>query len=571
MPTEKHIPVSSSSHNTTSRTVAQVSPKAPKPSRNRPSASRRNPSASSSVLSNLNLLRLIFLHFCDPCGECLMLSDAKDLEPGDKKHMLWAALVCKSFSEPALDILWRQMDSLFPLLKIFPNFMLSGGVYTFQGAISDKALDRFHGYARRLRVLNFSTDSAELNLARGRVASYAYTYLSRAIAPSEMLPGLHSIYIKSNITHLADTLLLIQPSKLHTLTSISRRLSDSDKDRIDLSGSLTPHVVDHLSKFSKLKDVKLELGKTLNAWLLMEILSKTPSLTDISITADRSTDIPPYHKSNKLVFSSLQSLAVIGSICQVVNLIVSLQPEKLEMLYLRWAHLSPALNAPQGNQTPSTAVHGLVNMTHSLRQLSLFANEEVENEGVSLQPSFLSNLNKETMTRLDIHGFLLALDDLRIQRLCQPSSPWTSLQVLHLPKPARNKFPTLRSLRFIARHCPRLQSLEMWVHLSSANVQSLKEEVGSLPNSRHGLESLLLHRVNAHEKLEPELKLGTFVACYIIRLFPFVSVLKRQGTSDEDWWEGIGELIDMCQSMNQRYFKMFMEDLHAECPHSRGG
>lgn len=40
------------------------------------------------------------------------------------QHLLWAALTCKTFLEPALDVLWRTMNSLIPLLKLLPSFQL---------------------------------------------------------------------------------------------------------------------------------------------------------------------------------------------------------------------------------------------------------------------------------------------------------------------------------------------------------------------------------------------------------------------------------------------------------------
>jgi len=36
--------------------------------------------------------------------------------------LLNAALACKAFEEPALDFLWRTMDSFLPLLRLIPGF-----------------------------------------------------------------------------------------------------------------------------------------------------------------------------------------------------------------------------------------------------------------------------------------------------------------------------------------------------------------------------------------------------------------------------------------------------------------
>jgi len=46
-----------------------------------------------------------------------------------RHNLLHVALTCKAFLEPALDRIWRRLDSLFPLLKILPSFIQSDGTY----------------------------------------------------------------------------------------------------------------------------------------------------------------------------------------------------------------------------------------------------------------------------------------------------------------------------------------------------------------------------------------------------------------------------------------------------------
>jgi len=46
-----------------------------------------------------------------------------------RRDLLSVALTCKAFVEPALNRLWRSLDSLFPLLKILPAFVQSDGTY----------------------------------------------------------------------------------------------------------------------------------------------------------------------------------------------------------------------------------------------------------------------------------------------------------------------------------------------------------------------------------------------------------------------------------------------------------
>ena len=39
-----------------------------------------------------------------------------------------AARVCRAFSDPALDVLWRALDDVQPVLWLFPTFVRSGRV-----------------------------------------------------------------------------------------------------------------------------------------------------------------------------------------------------------------------------------------------------------------------------------------------------------------------------------------------------------------------------------------------------------------------------------------------------------
>lgn len=43
--------------------------------------------------------------------------------------LLDAALTCRTFRDPALNVLWRSLDTLLPLLKLLPSFKLVNGVY----------------------------------------------------------------------------------------------------------------------------------------------------------------------------------------------------------------------------------------------------------------------------------------------------------------------------------------------------------------------------------------------------------------------------------------------------------
>jgi hypothetical protein len=61
--------------------------------------------------------------------ECILES------PGGKRSLARLARTCKAFKEPALDVLWRDLDSFVPLLTLLPNTLLKRARRPAQGFV----------------------------------------------------------------------------------------------------------------------------------------------------------------------------------------------------------------------------------------------------------------------------------------------------------------------------------------------------------------------------------------------------------------------------------------------------
>ncbi|TFY54743.1 hypothetical protein EVJ58_g8677, partial [Rhodofomes roseus] len=105
-----------------------------------------------------------------------------------RQDLLSMALVCKTFSEHALDALWRELDDLLPVMQLFTESHdlegdgitvgglaggLAGGqdVSHFNHLISEHEWTRFRHYARRVRIIRssgFGTFEASMLLHLGR-------------------------------------------------------------------------------------------------------------------------------------------------------------------------------------------------------------------------------------------------------------------------------------------------------------------------------------------------------------------------------------------------------------------
>ena len=76
---------------------------------------------TSEALKNHDILSLIFQHFDFQPGSQTVVQTRKDL--------FSAAKTCKAFVEPALDLLWRVLPSLLPLLLLLPFAEVKNGHY----------------------------------------------------------------------------------------------------------------------------------------------------------------------------------------------------------------------------------------------------------------------------------------------------------------------------------------------------------------------------------------------------------------------------------------------------------
>jgi hypothetical protein len=52
------------------------------------------------------------------------LLDAIIDAPGGRRSVSRLARTCKTFCEPALNVLWRELDSLAPIIGLFPSHLL---------------------------------------------------------------------------------------------------------------------------------------------------------------------------------------------------------------------------------------------------------------------------------------------------------------------------------------------------------------------------------------------------------------------------------------------------------------
>ncbi|KAG8944635.1 hypothetical protein FRC04_001675 [Tulasnella sp. 424] len=85
----------------------------------------------------------------------------------EKSQLPSSARVCKAWNELALNELWKDLPSLFPLLDLLGTLVYENGAWTFQEGLDDPAWDRWIFYATRIRCLTI--DDTQVRGSRNSV------------------------------------------------------------------------------------------------------------------------------------------------------------------------------------------------------------------------------------------------------------------------------------------------------------------------------------------------------------------------------------------------------------------
>jgi len=95
------------------------------------------------VLENPEILQSIFEQFYDQNEDHGSRSQVQT-----RKFLLSASLTCRAFFEPAMDAMWRYLDSLLPILRVIPTLKRGGnGHYVRLHRIQRVWISKLHASA----------------------------------------------------------------------------------------------------------------------------------------------------------------------------------------------------------------------------------------------------------------------------------------------------------------------------------------------------------------------------------------------------------------------------------------
>ncbi|KAM5544990.1 hypothetical protein V8D89_001101 [Ganoderma adspersum] len=527
----------------------------------------------ASILACDELLRLIFLELRPVylSEEALnsatheVVAAVKASRPQARRDLASAALVCRAFTEHALDALWEGLDSLLPIFKVLPSYpsnKRSRPLDLFSHiAPDDWALLR--SYARRVK---------ELHLQWSDLQCIASFYSSGA----SLLPRLQRLQVSDlDALTTAYTIPLLSPTLQSVVVSfdigtdpVHPDIKDRDNFEVFLgalriaSPSLqelklsyqyrTFHVgkkhISTLSDFGRLQRFSSLVALDPAAWSQLGSLRSLHHL-DISIRAsdspldlewdshsDSELDSTATPDSYFLVLPELQSVRLKGPLDTLTTFLDKLESPSLRSFTCH-VHSSPTPSTlvdflDQAKDKLPRTLHKFTVQCYSVSQPGAGYGQTMPFDLKPLLPPLVSFAEVEDVS-LDFYELPVHVSDDAIRILASSLPRLVSLALRYRP-PSRyiapprqadedtevpDRRPTIGALVALATGCPHLARL----HVVDIDVEAEAAEEVAVPNLDHKLRELEI------TSFSTQTQQGVFgFAEKVHRLFPYLMNVRSE-------------------------------------------
>ncbi|TBU45657.1 hypothetical protein BD309DRAFT_955635 [Dichomitus squalens] len=473
------------------------------------------------------------------------------------------ACVCKSFRLPALQMLWRRLESMLPLLRLFSalrHVEAEDGdnevdLHVLSGEILPHEWERFLVYAQYVRTVDSASRPVGF-AAQTRIAPSVWSHMGRLACGNPLLPNLQELgwvvpspqctgilpFLSPTIAQLnivcfgidgdaaADiehewnvALQAILPTVFSVACQITRLTMTTGQ--IDY---FTPHL-------ASLRFLRYFRATRVNIRTL-RILAALEDLQELHVgnfdTADEAViSFSGFLRLRTLIISEHPSSS------SVYNAFSSQELTKLYVLEYpgEYRHALPETCEIWAHRFPSLQVLCFYISRHSGDDAS-----QVRPLRDAITPLFaLSDLR--TVGLATWHT-MFSIDD---SDMAACSQAWHRLEALRLSFPfgtsdARmdsNTCPTPSSLLAFAKKCPELKELR--IRRLKVNRDNLLDLNTLTSHWSHGLRYLDVEHVDADNNVVPDL------ARWIVRLFPH---LVPQVRNPDQSWKRVLDAVRKCQS-----------------------
>ncbi|KAG1751459.1 uncharacterized protein EDB91DRAFT_609264 [Suillus paluster] len=385
------------------------------------------------------------------------------------------ASTCRAFEHPALNVLWRDLQSVGPLVRCLPSnlFGIDEGCVVLQNPIDGKMWDTVFKYASRVHTITV-TQSDCLKF----LEPLSVLMLSCPLTPASLFPNLRKLTWRPGGTHIfAEILRTILVPSMSVLDVQICSASAALLSVLSSIGTLCPRLQNmtvtvrnatndslrKISPFITQPISQLHHLHTLSVWDLgtqgMEHVMQLRALQSLSLDLKISS---AWHAKSPLQFPGfhdLESLALSTSTLQhASNFLSSLQVIRSKEIQIVFSEVA------RSSTSGSTALSHFFTVLErcdydKLESLSLHGTLGPE---YTLPGVFTSLHACRHLTQLVIERVCyISMSD---EELCQLVSAWPKLKVLRIicyVTTNKTTVPTFHGLIGLLRLCPALNSLAL--------------------------------------------------------------------------------------------------------------
>ena len=436
-----------------------------------------------------------------------------------RKALFMSAITCRALSDLALDVLWRALDDIRPLLRLLPTYkrplpvivsVVRSLVRSFVGPQTDIGIlqvlqpnitpatwAKFESYASRVREIGYSTSIKEVHPS-------VWTFLTVKCEGSTLLPHLCRLEARGlSPDDLSPLFLLLSPS-LRSLSLSFGRKSGEDVAAPEViiitlqhATQVAPRVEsfhisshnrfsrNHLSKlqqFSKLTELSLGATFVFDETMVRQ-LSTTTSLRSLSIAIGHIQSSSLQDLADN--FQSLNRLALRGDLTDLANFILAFSLPHLDALTLQ----ANDCNKPQTFRPQFASICQHLAPSTSLTRIDLeFRSGMIVQRQETLLQYLEPLLSFPGMERCNLIFYNTA-PSVCDEDLIRLGDAWPNLQYLNFKEFTTDnerygqyskyghlwcnapdiQHPTVLGLTELARRCPTLR----YIHLVTADVSAL--------------------------------------------------------------------------------------------------
>ncbi|KAI1788326.1 hypothetical protein LXA43DRAFT_1183975 [Ganoderma leucocontextum] len=493
------------------------------------------PSAPSPLLCH-DILATIFDHLMLARDDVDGYSSSRETERQTCRNALASsALACSIISHHALNVLWRELDNVSPLLKVLPNYKRVGSQFTLCGAILPEHWTRFQLYADRVLVLLGRSEKRE-----DAIRPSVWLFLAAKCKGSPLMPRLRELFDHDvSIPDVSILVLLISPtlrvvdlwfvlkcdedseiaphavsSLLHTLPLMAPDLEhltyDADFNIRRRSVNLGHgHLESFKLHFTRLKTLSIRCAVPLDKHVLQS-LSSMSTLQDLSCAIDtrsNSTLTLP-----RCTFQQLTDLHIEGHLDHLVTFFHVCQLPSLACITLH-------ITEPPIARDPKDSFAAISQRWNPTVLTSI---------SIEIMHSFPSNSSWHPSSLMQHLEPLLAV-----------AAAWPRLARFHVwhvvtpapypqPEPSR---PTLSALIELAQRCPDLEKF----HIPELDARIVPEE-NTVPLLGHGLRHISVKNINPPVSSKIHVQLATVLD----RVFPTIDLESVRSGAEMHMFDGEG-------------------------------